>query len=101
MELRLLLMVSLGMVFKTVPLGTKVGSAVLHSKADAGALTRLRANARKPPPKRDPLERCLRAHRILLDPPPPHPPCRRASRRGPDLFLLSRLGRCVGRSARV
>jgi hypothetical protein len=50
----MLLMVSLAMVFRTVPPGTTLGSAVLHSKAAAGAaLARFRARARMPPASRD------------------------------------------------
>ena len=52
---RMLLMVSLAMLFTTLPPGTTAGSAVLHSRAAAGAaLARFRARARKPAPNRDP-----------------------------------------------
>src|SRR5947207_7438932 len=60
----MLLMASLAMLFTTVPPGTTVGLAVLHSKAAAGvALARLRASANRPPPTRD-QPRCLPLARV-------------------------------------
>jgi hypothetical protein len=63
-ELRMLLMALLAMLLTTVPPGTTVGLAVLHSKAAAGvALARLRASASRPPPTRD-RPRCFPLARV-------------------------------------